>query len=735
MAFAGHIVMVVALVVCLYGIGAALYGARRGRRDWVDSGRRSIYCLAVVLTLAMVILEVAFVRNDFAYTAVANTSSTTTPLLYRVAAMWSSQEGSLLLWVWLLSIWSSLATFMTRNRLRDVVPYASSVLLGFGAFFTALLVFYDSPFGQISPEPHDGAGLDPLLRNPSMLIHPPMLYSGYTFFAIPFAFAVGALIVRRVDADWIRVTRRFALASWMFLGIGILLGARWSYYELGWGGYWGWDPVENAALMPWLISTAFLHSVMIQEKRGMLKIWNASLVLGASTLAIVGTFLVRSGVLDSIHAFTGGGLGVPFVALIAVMAASSVYLVVSRRDVLRSEHRLDSLLSREAAFLLNNVVLVGLCFVIFWGTFFPLISKAVTGTSAVVGPPWFDRYTVPLALILVLLSGIGPVIAWRRATFANARRNFVLPLGAAAAMAVASYTVVPIGSSVTTVLLFCAAVFVCACVGQEFWRGLRARRAMSSETPPVALVSMVRRSRRRYGGYIVHVGIAVLFVGVAASATFQHEQEPNLQVGQSVRVGAYTMKYERATGSVVKDPSHTGATMTLGAVLRVTRGGHYVTTLRPSADYYPTTPILEGQVVADLISGDAVQQIGLKSSWRRDLWAAIKPFGSTLPALGVQLPEASLVAGADATILPSTSQKDQLELAYYELGFIVKQYLKHPPPASFTLIASPLVMWIWVGGLIVLLGGLTAIWPPPAALRRRLRAGYFARVAQELGRA
>ena len=735
MAFAGHIALVVALAVCVYGIGAALYGARHGRRDWVDSGRRSIYCLAVVLTLAMVILEVAFVRNDFAYVAVANTSSSTTPLLYRLAAMWSSQEGSLLLWIWLLSIWASLATYMTRNRLRDVVPYATSVLLGFGAFFASLLVFFDSPFGQVRPVPPDGAGLDPLLRNPSMLIHPPMLYSGYTFFTIPFAFAVGALIVRRVDADWIRVTRRFALASWLFLGIGILLGARWSYYELGWGGYWGWDPVENAALMPWLISTAFLHSVMIQEKRGMLKIWNASLVLAASTLAIVGTFLVRSGVLDSIHAFTGGGLGVPFVTLIAVMVAGSVYLVVSRRDVLRSEHRLDSLLSREAAFLLNNMVLVGLCFVIFWGTFFPLISKAITGTSAAVGPPWFDRYTVPLALILVLLSGVGPVIAWRRATLANARRNFLLPIGAAGLMAIAAYTVIPIGSSVPTVVLFCVAAFALASIGQEFWRGLRARRAMSREAPPLAMVSMVRRNRRRYGGYIVHVGIAVLFIGVAASATFQHEQEPSLQVGQSVNVGAYTMKYVKVTGGVIDDPSRTGATMTLGAVLRVTRGGHYVTTLRPTADYYPASEILPGQVVADLISGDAVQQVGIKSSWRRDLWAAIKPLGTTLESLGVQLPEASLVASADASILPSTSHVYQLKLAYYELGLIVKHYLADPPPASFTLIASPLVMWIWIGGAIVLLGGLIAIWPPPAALRSRLRAGYLARVAQELGRA
>ena len=736
MAIVGRIALALALVVALYGIAAALYGAHRGRRDWVDSGRRSIYCLAAILTVAIAILEIAFIRNDFAYNTVANTSSTTTPLLYRVAAMWSSQEGSLLLWVWLLSIWASVATFITRNRLRDIVPYATSVLLGFGAFFSMLLVFFDSPFAQTHPAPVEGAGLDPLLRNPSMLIHPPMLYSGYTFFTIPFAFAVGALIVRRVDADWIRVTRRFALASWLFLGIGVILGARWAYYELGWGGYWGWDPVENAALMPWLISTAFLHSVMIQEKRGMLKIWNASLVLGASTLAIVGTFLVRSGVLNSIHAFGASTLGIPFVILIATMVGGSVYLVVSRREVLRSEHTLDSLLSREAAFLMNNIVLVGLCFVVFWGTFFPLISKAVTGTSASVGPPWFDRYTAPLALVLVLLAGIGPVIAWRRATLANARRNFAVPLAAAGLMAIAAFTVVPIGSSIGAVALFCAAVFVFASVAQEFWRGWRVRRATSSESPPVALVSMVRRNRRRYGGYIVHVGIAVLFIGVAASASFQHEQELNLRVGQSVRVGAFTMKYVRATGSVVNDPNHTGATMTLGAVVRVSRDGHYVTTLRPSAGYFPASPILPGQVVADLISGDAVDQIGLHSTWRRDLWASIKPLGTTIPTLGIPVPEAALVTTADKLIPPNLPSVDQLGLAYAKLlPAIVKHYVKYPPPASFTLIASPLVMWIWIGGLIVFLGGLTAIWPSPSALRSRVRARYLARVAQELGRA
>ena len=406
MAGLGFACLLLALAVCAYGIGASLYGVRSGRVEFSESGRRSVYALAGILTVAMIVLEVAFLRNDFTFNTVADTSSRTTPALYRAAAVWSSQEGSLLLWAWLLSLWSSLALFLTRKRLRDVAAYATAILLGFGGFFVALMVFYANPFATTHPAPPEGAGLDPLLRFPTMIIHPPMLYSGYTLCTIPLAFGMGALLARRVDADWIKAIRRFAFAAWLFLGAGILLGALWSYSELGWGGYWGWDAVENASLMPWLTGTAFLHSLMIQEKRGMLKVWNVSLALATGTLAIMGTFLVRSGILDSIHAFGGHTLGVPFVFLIATLIGGSIYLVVSRRDMLRSEHRLDSWLSRESIFLANNVVLVGLCFVIFWGTFFPLISKAVTGTSAAVGPTWFDRYTVPLALALVFLSGV-----------------------------------------------------------------------------------------------------------------------------------------------------------------------------------------------------------------------------------------------------------------------------------------------------------------------------------------
>ena len=370
--------------------------------------------------------------------------------------------------------------FLTRRRLREIAPYATAVLLGFAAFFAAVLVFLETPFGQASPAPAEGMGLNPLLRHPSMMIHPPMLYSGYTLFAVPFAFAVGALITRRLNADWIRGTRPFTLAAWFFLGVGIVLGARWSYSELGWGGYWAWDPVENASLMPWLTGTAFLHSVMIQERRGMLKIWNVSLVLATGVLAILGTFLVRSGILDSIHAFGASTLGVPFLALIVTMIVGSIALVASRASDLRSEHRLDSLLSRESVFLLNNLVLVAMCFVIFWGTFFPLISEAITGEEASVGPPWFDQYTVPLALMLVLLSGIGPVIAWRRATASNLRRNLLKP-ALAGLVVLAGLAALGVGSEPAALLMFGLGAFVLAAVGQELWRGVRARRAMSGD--------------------------------------------------------------------------------------------------------------------------------------------------------------------------------------------------------------------------------------------------------------
>jgi cytochrome c-type biogenesis protein CcmF len=582
------------------------------------------------------------------------------------------------------------------------------------------MVFYANPFATSGPAPAEGAGLDPLLRFPTMMIHPPMLYSGYTLCTIPLAFGMGALLARRVDAEWIRATRRFAFAAWLFLGAGILLGARWSYAELGWGGYWGWDAVENASLMPWLTGTAFLHSLMIQEKRGMLKVWNISLVLATGTLAIMGTFLVRSGILNSIHAFGGATLGVPFVVLIAALIAGSIYLVISRRDMLRSEHRLDSLLSRESIFLANNLVLVGLCFVIFWGTYFPLISEALTGREASVGPPWFDRYTVPLALVLVLLSGIGPVIAWRRATLANARRNFVAP-AVLALLALVALIGAGVPEKPFAIAMFCCGAFVFGSIGQEFFRGVRARRAMAGEAAPVALLALVQRNRRRYGGYIVHIGMAVLFIGVAASSSFQHASELPLSPGQSTRVGAYTVRYVRPTATITPryDAAHTGSTLSLGAVLDVTKHGRHVATLHPSEGYYASEDATQGSV-GSLIGGQPVSHVSMDAGVARDVWTAIQP--------NIESPALQRIVTVGNRTLPPDE-------ALVAIGYMARSYLQHPPVAQFHFIVSPLVLWIWIGGLIVFGGGLIAVWPAPSVVRRRVRVRLRARAAHRLARA
>src|SRR3954471_1341433 len=430
MASLGSALLLLAFLAAVVAAGLALAG-RHGDRRRVDLSRRTVYAFCGLLTACVVIIEIAFAGNDFGFKIVSEHSSIETPPFYKLAAMWSSQEGSLLLWAWVLSIASSLALWPTRNKLREIVPYATAVMMGVAAFFTGLMLFAPDvqPFSTVSGAT-DGVGLNPLLQHPSMMIHPPMLYSGYVAMTVPFAFAIGALIPRRLDAEWIRATRRFALIAWTFLGFGLLLGARWSYTELGWGGYWAWDPVENAALMPWLLGTAFLHSIMVQEKRGMLKVWNATLVVGTFSMALLGTFLVRSGVLQSIHAFGDNTVGPYILGLIGVVVIGSALLIVSRLDDLRSPKRIDSLVSRESVFLVNNLLLVGLTAVIFWGTFFPLISELFTGDKASLAAPWFDRYTTPLAILLVLFTGIGPLLAWRRVSWNSAKRVFLAPVAA-----------------------------------------------------------------------------------------------------------------------------------------------------------------------------------------------------------------------------------------------------------------------------------------------------------------
>jgi cytochrome c-type biogenesis protein CcmF len=715
----GDACLAVGLGAALFAVGAALYGARTGRREYVTSARRAIYCLAGLLTIAMIMLESAYLRTDLSYKLVAQNSSTDTPTFYKLTAMWSSQEGSLLLWAFLLSVYSSVVLFVTRRRLREILPWATAVLGVIASFFLALIVFGQDPFTKLASPPAQGNGLEPLLRHPAMAIHPPMLYAGYVGFSIPFAFAIGALITRRTGADWIRSTRRFALVAWTFLGCGVLLGALWSYSELGWGGYWAWDAVENAALMPWLLGTAFIHSVMVQEKRGMLKIWNAGLILATFTAALIGTFLVRSGILDSIHAFGASTLGRPFLAFIAFVAIGSAVLLFSRRDSLRSEGRLDSLLSREAFFLLNNLVLVALCLLIFWGTFFPLISEALTGTKRSLGPPFFDRWTVPLALALVLLAGVGPVLTWRRATPAALRRAFRWPLAMTLAALVLLLVATPATRSVRSLIMFALIAFVLTVIVREFARGAAARRTMSDESWPAALRSLVTRNRRRYGGYLVHAGIAILFLGVAASSGFHAQRDVRLRAGQSVKIDGYTIAYRKATGTILDDRAGTGAPVSLGAVLDVRKGGRHWT-MRPARNYYTATDGSGGQF-GRFFAGESTSEVDVRWGLARDVWTAIEPDTSNLM---------KPIAVANRKFANAPAQVQAVVVAA-----LVESYRKNPPPATFRMIVSPMIAWIWIGGAVVLLGSLTALWPTAEARRRRASSLAAARLGRELSRA
>ncbi len=727
----GSAVLALAFLTAIFAVVAALIG-RKGERRWVEISRRAVYALFGLLTLCVVMIEIAFAGDDFSFNIVQQHSSIETPTFYKLAAMWSSQEGSLLLWAWVLSIASSLALYATRNKLREIVPYATAVMAGIAAFFTGLMLFAGgvNPFAKLSPAPADGIGLNPLLQHPSMMIHPPMLYSGYVAFTIPFAFAIGALITRRLDAAWIRSTRRFALIAWALLGFGLLLGARWSYTELGWGGYWAWDPVENAALMPWLMGTAFLHSIMVQEKRGMLKVWNACLIVATFSLALLGTFLVRSGVLQSIHAFGDSTVGPYILALIGVVLIGSTALIVSRLDDLRSEKRIDSLASRESVFLVNNLLLVALVVAIFWGTFFPLISELFTGDKSSLAAPWFDRYTTPLAIVLVLFTGIGPLLAWRRVSWSSARRVFLVPAIVAALSGLGLALFTDAAAKPWALALFAFAAFALTGLAQEFWRGAAARRSLHGGSMPAALVGVVTRNRRRYGGYIVHAGVAVLLIGIAASSSFQTKQDLRLRPGQSAVVDGYTVTYVRPTAKV--DP----LAFTAGAALRIEKGGKSFL-LHPTRRFYRPTGV-EGGTISNYFAGESDSDIGLQAGFLRDFWTALQPsivgiqrharaadkgFEACVSGAPGTPPQCRAVsqlmraAAANPRLGPTAlAQIERLQVATAQR--IAQGYLAEDATATFRVIVNPLVTWIWIGGLISLAGALIAIWPARGARRR-----------------
>jgi len=574
----GRAALAVALGLLVYAAVAGAVAAYRGRRRLLDSARNALYAAFGSVAVASLVLLVALGTRDFSFSLVAQSTSRELPMGYTLSAFWSSQPGSLLLWLLVLTGMATAAVALNRRLVTGILPYTVPVLAGVAIFFAFMLVVVSSPFAT-RVAPADGAGLNPSLQNPYMVAHPPLLYLGYVGLTVPFAFAMAALLSRRTDERWIAATRRWTLAAWAFLGIGILLGAKWAYEEVGWGGWYAWDPVENAALMPWLVATAYLHSVMVQEKKDMLRVWNVVLVTGAFVLALFGTFLTRSGVLNSIHSFTESSIGAWFLGFIALVLGASILLILTRLPVLRARTRLESLVSREAAFLYNNLLLVAFALTVLWGVVYPLVSEAVRGVAVTVGAPYYNFFAVAFGLPLVVLMGLGPLVAWRRASVRALGASLLVPLGVAftagAALAAAGAGSSPIG-----LVGYTFAAFVLAAITLEFVRGTRARKALGTESWAGAFLSLVGRNRRRYGGYVVHASMVLLLVGAVGIGAYGTTREARLAPGESLRAGDYTVTYERS------DERRGANAVELRAHLAVSRDGEELGTMAAGKNSY-----------------------------------------------------------------------------------------------------------------------------------------------------
>lgn len=538
----GHSCLIAAFATAAYCVVTSLVGVQRRQPALVQTASNALHATTGLVVVATGSLLWLLANDRFDVRFVAENSRIDQPLVYKISALWSGMAGSLLLWALILCLYSSLAAWINRGRHPALMPYVYAVCMTTAMFFIAVQLFAADPFETLGFMPADGRGMNPLLQNPAMAIHPPNLYLGFVGFTIPFAFAIAALVSGRLDTAWLHAIRRWTIVSWFFLSVGITLGAQWAYVELGWGGYWGWDPVENASLMPWLVATAYLHSVIIEEKKQMLRVWNMLLIIATFTLCVFGTFLTRSGIVSSVHAFTTSNLGPMFAAFLALCLAVSLGLVAWRLPELKSANRLESIVSRESSFLFNNLILGVACFAVLWGTMFPVLSEAVNGVKITVGPPFFNRVNVPIFLALLALTGIGPLIAWRRASMPSIRRAFVWPT-VSGIVATVVFMVVA-GADAYTAVSMGLSAFVLGTVAQEFWRGGRARASSSGESFATAVVSLTMRNKRRYGGYIIHVGIVAMAIGITGSSAFQREVEATLRPGETVDIAGYRLLYK-----------------------------------------------------------------------------------------------------------------------------------------------------------------------------------------------
>jgi len=578
----GSVSILLALCLAVYAFLASLVGGWRQKPFLVVSARRAVYSLCFLITVASGVVIYALIASDFRFAYAAANSNRDMPLLYKFAAWWAGQEGSLLLWSWLLACYAAVVVFTNQTKHRRIMPYVIATLMATQVFFLLLNVFVASPFrmlavGREITSAADGNGLNPLLQYWAMAIHPPTLYLGYVGFAVPFAFALASVIAREPGDAWIKTTRRWTLITWLFQSIGILLGAGWAYAVLGWGGYWGWDPVENASLLPWITATALLHSVMMQERKGMMKVWNMVLVSATFWLCIFGTFLTRSGVVSSVHAFAQSPIGMWFAIYLAIIAAVCIYLIVDRLGYLKSEARLESIVSRESSFLFNNLILLASCFAVLWGTLFPVISEAVTGEKISVGAPFFNRVNIPIGLFLLFLTGVGPLFAWRRTSLGSLKRNFLWP-GAGALVLVAGLLAMGV-RHFYALICFGLCLFVAWTVALEFYRGGRAIRARTGQNLLAAMVELTGRNTRRYGGYTVHMGIVLMFVGFAGAA-FNLNRTIEAKLGDSFTIGRYQLKVRELRQGDTPNYSWDHA------VIEVSTGGHAAGTLEPERRFY-----------------------------------------------------------------------------------------------------------------------------------------------------
>lgn len=660
----GFGVLLVSFIVTIYSGVAAVYGVTNRSAALVESARRAQLLTFPLITISSIVLIYLLVNNRFDVAFVYEVTSKSMPTYLKVTAWWGGQAGSLLFWSWLLAVFTSAITLRKWDRDIEFLPWVIVVSAVTLAFFLGMIVFYENPFtrfwlvnGNVTPSmfspsavatvftPQDGQGLNPLLRHPGMIIHPPMLYLGFVAYVVPFSFAIAALITGRTDDRWTRITRRWSLWAWLFLSFGLVLGGRWAYDVLGWGGYWGWDPVEIAAFMPWLTGTAFLHSVMIQEKRGMLKQWNMILIILTYALVIFGTFLTRSGVLSSVHSFANSAIGPFFMGFVTLTLVVSIALLIWRWPLLQSETEMKSMLSREALFLLNNLLFMGILVVCFWGVIYPLISELVTGQKVTVGPPYYERATGPLFAGLLFLMAIAPLSAWGHSTIQTLGRalwkSFAL---AAVATILLTFTYT---QNIYALIGFFLVTLVLSATLHEFWRGTRARQKAQKENFFTALTSLMGRNRRRYGGYIIHISMALMAIGILGIEIFQKETQGTLSQGESLNIANYTVTYRELASW--ESPGE-GVNYTR-SVVDIYENGIYLGQLAPRIDYYY----------------DAQQNMtipGQRSTFRDDLYILLIDW-QPVSTIG----------------------------------------------ATFKIYVNPLVNWLWIGSLLFLFGIIFAAWP------------------------